>query len=54
VRVRTRKELIGLSDPERLSGLPTPAQQLVRAAISPFSAATIPWHATNLPGYPRC
>ncbi|HYT75306.1 MAG TPA: VWA domain-containing protein, partial [Vicinamibacterales bacterium] len=51
VRVRTRTEFIGVSDPERPSGPPTPAQQLVRAAISPFSAATIALHATNLPGY---
>jgi hypothetical protein len=51
VRVRTRKEFIGVSDPERPSGPPTPAQQLVRAAISPFSDATIALHATNLPGY---
>ncbi len=51
VRVRTRKEFIGVSDPERPPGPPTPAQQLVRAAMSPFSAATIPLHATNLPGY---
>jgi hypothetical protein len=51
VRVRTRKEFIGVSDPERPSGPPTPAQQLVRAAMSPFSAATIALHATNLPGY---
>jgi VWFA-related protein len=51
VRVRTRKGFIGVSDPERPSGPPTPAQELVRAAISPFSAATIALHATNLPGY---
>jgi hypothetical protein len=51
VRVRTRKEFIGVSDPERPSGPPTPAQQLVRAAMSPFSAATIPLHGTHLPGY---
>ena len=51
VRVRTRKEFIGVSDPERPPGPLTPAQQLVRAAISPFSAATIPLHATNLPGF---
>ena len=51
VRVKTRREFIGVSDPERPSGPPTPAQQLVRAAISPFSAATIALHATNLPGY---
>jgi hypothetical protein len=51
VRVRTRKEFIGVRDPERPSGPSTPAQQLVRAAMSPFSAATIALHATNLPGY---
>lgn len=51
VRVRTRKEFIGVSDPERPSGPPTPAQQLVRAAISPFSSTSIALHATNLPGY---
>jgi VWFA-related protein len=50
-RVTTRKEFIGVSDPARPSGPPTPAQQLVRAAISPFSVATIGLHATNLPGY---
>ena len=51
VRVRTRKGFIGESDPERPSGPPTAAEALVRAAISPFSAATIAVHATNLPGY---
>ena len=50
MRVRTRKEFIGVSDPAP-SGPTTPAQQLVRAAMSPFSAATIALHATNLPGY---
>ena len=50
VRVRTRKEFIGVSDPAS-SGPPTPAQQLVRAAISPFGVSTIALHATNLPGY---
>ena len=51
MRVRTRKEFIGVSDPERPPGPPTPAQQLVRAAASPFTAVTIGLHATNLPGY---
>lgn len=51
LRVRTRKQFIGVSDPERPSGPPPPAQQLVRAAISPFTAATIAVRATNLPGY---
>ena len=53
VRVRTRKGFIGQSDPERPSEPPTPAEALVRAAMSPFSAATIAVHATNLPGYSR-
>lgn len=51
MRVRTRKQFIGVSDPEAQSGPPTAAQQLVRAAISPFSSATIPLHATNVLGY---
>jgi hypothetical protein len=51
VHVKTRKEFIGVSDPERPSGPPTPAQQLVRAAMSPFSATTVGMHVTNLPAY---
>jgi VWFA-related protein len=51
VRVRTRKEFIGVVDPERPTAPPTPAQQLVRAAVSPFTVATIALRATNLPGY---
>ena len=53
VRVRSRREFIGVSDPERPSGPLTPPQQLVRAAMSPFSSATIAVRATNLPGYSR-
>ena len=49
-RVRTRKAFIGVSDPERPAA-PTPAQELVRAATSPFSTRAIAVHATNLPGY---
>lgn len=51
MRVRARKGFIGVSDPEPSSGPLTPARELVRAAMSPFSAATIALHATNLPGY---
>ena len=40
-----------MSDPDRPSGPPTPAEQLVRAAISPFTTAAIALNATNLPGY---
>jgi VWFA-related protein len=50
VRVRTRKEFIGISDAAP-SGPPTPAQQLVLAARSPFTATSIPMRATNLVGY---
>jgi VWFA-related protein len=51
VRVRTRKQFIGVSDPERPAA-PTPAQELVRAAMSPFSSGrAIAVRATNLPGY---
>ena len=51
VRVKTRKAFIGVRDPKPDSEPPTPAEALVRAAMSPFSAATIAVHATNLPGY---
>ena len=50
-QVRTRKEFLGISDPERTAVPLTPAQQLVLAAMSPFSAAAIPLHATHLTGY---
>lgn len=51
LRVRARKQFIGVSDPEWRSAAPTPAQQLVRAAISPFTSATIAVQATHLSGY---
>jgi VWFA-related protein len=51
VRVRTRRAFIGVSDPERPSAPPTPAEALVRAAMSPFSSASIGLHVTNLPAY---
>jgi hypothetical protein len=50
VRVRTRSEFIGVSEDEP-SGPPTPAQQLVLAARSPFMGTTIALHDTNLVGY---
>jgi hypothetical protein len=50
-RVKTRKEFIGLSDAPEGGTVQTPAQQLVRAAISPFAAADIAVRATALPGY---
>lgn len=51
VRVRTRKEFLGIADPEEPAGPPNPAQQLVRAAISPFVETAIELRATTLPGY---
>jgi hypothetical protein len=53
VRVRARKAFIGVSDAERPSAPQTPPEALVRAAMSPFGAATLGLHATNLPGYSR-
>jgi hypothetical protein len=51
VRVRTRNSFIGVSDPRRASVPPTPAEALVRAAMSLFSSANISLHVTNLPAY---
>jgi VWFA-related protein len=53
LRVKTRKEFLGVSDPEETAGPVTPAQQLVHAATSPFAATDIGLHATTLPGYSR-
>ena len=51
LRVKTRKEFIGLSDPPDVTGPTTPAQQLIHAATSPFAVTDIALHATTLPGY---
>jgi hypothetical protein len=51
LRVKTRKEFLGVSDPQETAGPVTPAQQLVHAATSPFAATDIALHATTLPGY---
>jgi VWFA-related protein len=51
LRVRTRKEFFGVSDPAQPQGAASAAQQLVRAAISPFSAGEIMLNATALPGF---
>jgi hypothetical protein len=53
VRVRTRKEFLGISDPQEAVGPPTAAQQLVHAATSPFAATDVALRATTLPGYSR-
>jgi VWFA-related protein len=49
--VKTRKEFLGVSDPDETTSPRTPAQQLVHAATSPFAETTIGVRATTLPGY---
>jgi len=49
--VKTRKEFLGVSDPEEANSVRTPAQQLVHAAISPFAATDVAVRATTVPGY---
>ena len=51
LKVKTRKEFLGVSDPEERKGPNTPAQQLVYAATSPFADTSIVLRATTLPGY---
>jgi VWFA-related protein len=51
LRVKTRKQFLGVSDPPDTVPTRTPAQELVRAATSPFSAAGLSLRATSLPGY---
>jgi VWFA-related protein len=49
--VRTRKEFLGVSDVDTALEERTPAQQIVDAAISPFTATDIALRATTLPGF---
>jgi VWFA-related protein len=51
LKVRTRSEFFGVSDADEEARSETPAQQLVDAAISPFTATDIVMRATTLPGY---
>jgi hypothetical protein len=51
LRVKTRKEFLGISDPQETAGPLTAAGQLVHAATSPFAATDIALRATTLPGY---
>jgi VWFA-related protein len=51
LRIRTRKEFLGVSDPPVAPIPSTPAEQLVHAATSPFGAADLGLRATVLPGY---
>ena len=51
LKVKTRKEFLGISDPPDVALPSTPAQALIRAATSPFGATAIALHATTLPGF---
>ena len=51
LRVRTRKEFLGVSDRDEPAGPATPPQQLLRAAISPFLETEIALRATALPAW---
>ena len=51
LRVKTRKDFLGVSDPDDSPGTLTPAQTLVHTAISPFATSDIALAATTLPGY---
>jgi hypothetical protein len=51
LKVRSRSEFLGVSDVEADAVAETPAQQLVNAAISPFTATDIVMRATTLPGF---
>ena len=51
MRIRTRRGFTGTSDPPPAEREVTPAQALVRAAMSPFSETAIGVQATSLPGY---
>jgi len=51
LKVRTRREFLGVSDLDASAAAQGPAQQLVNAAISPFAATDIAIRATMLPGF---
>jgi VWFA-related protein len=51
LKVRTRTEFLGVSDVDEEAAALSPAQQLVNAAISPFTSTDIVLRATTLPGY---
>jgi hypothetical protein len=51
LRVKTRKEFLGVSDTDESPAARTPAETLVATAISPFATTDIALTATPLPGY---
>ena len=50
-QVKTRKEFLGISDPQQSAEPATVAEQLVHAATSPFAATEVALRATALPGF---
>ena len=51
LQVKTRKEFLGISDPQESARPTTAAEQLVHAATSPFAATDVALRAIALPGY---
>ena len=51
LKIRTRREFLGVSDVDETTESETPAQQLVNAAISPFTSTDIVVRETTLPGF---
>jgi len=51
MQVKTRREFLGVSDPQETTRMLTPAQDLMHTAISPFAASDIALRATTLPGF---
>jgi VWFA-related protein len=51
LKIRSRREFLGISDVDESAKSETPAQQLVNAAISPFTSTDIALRATTLPGF---
>lgn len=53
LRVRTRRQFLGVSDVDAPAAPRTPKDDLIRAAISPFTSTEIAMLATPLPGWSR-
>ncbi len=51
LKIRTRREFLGVSDVDESAAPQTPAQELVNAAISPFTSTDIALGETALPGF---
>jgi VWFA-related protein len=51
LKIRTRKEFLGVSDEDESAATLSPAQALVNAAVSPFTETDIAVRATTLPGF---